>query len=110
MRDGAAIDAFLEMMSAERAASVNTLAAYRRDLADMSAMLRGRAVSAKTPALETMLGGFQASGLAASTAARKLSAIKQFYKFLQIEDVRPDNPAMNLRGPKQRAGASALSP
>ena len=101
MRDGAAIDAFLEMMSAERAASVNTLAAYRRDLADMSAMLRGRAVSAKTPALETMLGGFQASGLAASTAARKLSAIKQFYKFLQIEDVRPDNPAMNLRGPKQ---------
>jgi len=101
MRDGAAIDAFLEMMSAERAASANTLAAYRRDLTDLSAMMRGKATTAKTPAIETVLSRFAASGLAASTAARKLSAIKQFYKFLQIEDVRPDNPAMNLRGPKQ---------
>jgi len=101
MRDEAAIDSFLEMMSAERAASTNTLAAYRRDLTDMSAMLCGDAVRAKTAALETLLAQFQASGLAASTAARKLSAIKQFFKFLQIEDVRADNPAMNLRGPKQ---------
>ena len=101
MNDSAAIDAFLEMMSAERGASENTLAAYNRDLIDVSALLRGKAVTAKTANLETLLTKFEASGLAASTAARKLSAIKQFYKFLQIEDVRADNPAMNMRGPKQ---------
>lgn len=101
MSDASAIDAFLEMMSAERGASANTLAAYSRDLSDLSGMLRGKAVQAKTKNLETVLSKFAASGLAPSTAARKLSAIKQFYKFLQIEDTRADNPAMNLRGPKQ---------
>ncbi len=101
MRDSSAIDAFLEMMSAERGASQNTLAAYSRDLSDVSAMLRGKACAADTDTLEVVLAKYAASGLAASTAARKLSAIKQFYKFLQIEDIRSDNPAMNLRGPKQ---------
>lgn len=101
MQDSAVIESFLEMMSAERGASANTLSAYARDLSDVSAMLRGKAVTAKTKHLEDVLVKFAASGLAASTAARKLSAIKQFYKFLQIEDIRSDNPAMNLRGPKQ---------
>ena len=88
-------------MSAERGASANTLAAYGRDLSDLSAMLRGKAIGARTEDLERVLSTYAGSGLAASTAARKLSAIKQFYKFLQVDDSRQDNPAMNLRGPKQ---------
>ena len=101
MTDGAAIEAFLEMMSAERGASPNTLSAYSRDLMDVSASLRGKAVGADTPDLERCLSGFANAGLAASTAARKLSALKQFYTFLQVDGARRDNPAMNLRGPKQ---------
>lgn len=100
MNDRDAIDGFLEMMSAERAASDNTLDAYRRDLIDLSAMTKGGAISAKTATLERCLSGFERAGLAASTAARKLSAMKQFYKFLQVDGIRKDNPAMHLRGPK----------
>lgn len=101
MNDAAAIDAFLEMMSAERGASENTLSAYGRDLSDVSAQLKSKAREAQTPDLERCLAAYQKAGLAASTAARKLSAMKQFYKFLQIEGLRADNPAMNLTGPKQ---------
>lgn len=101
MNDAAAIDAFLEMMSAERGASENTLSAYSRDLSDVSAQLKSDARKAQTPDLERCLAAYQKAGLAASTAARKLSAMKQFYKFLQVEGLRADNPAMNLTGPKQ---------
>lgn len=101
MSPHAAIDSFLEMMSAERAASVHTLDAYRRDLLDLVERSKGSPVTARTEGLERVLSGIASDGLAASTAARKLSAIKQFYKFLQVEGVREDDPAINLRGPKQ---------
>jgi len=96
-----AIDAFLEMMQAERAASKNTIDAYRRDLEGWDSGL-GRAglLKAKTEQLEKILGGWAKAGFAPSTAARKLSVARQFYKFLQIDDLRKDNPAQNLRGPK----------
>lgn len=102
MNSARAIDAFLEMMQAERGASANTISAYRRDLDGWQAAL-GSAdlLTAKTPQLEKVLGGWAKAGLAASTAARKLSAAKSFYKFLQLDDLRKDNPAQNLRGPKQ---------
>ena len=104
MKSDEAINGFLEMMSAERAASENTLSAYRRDLEDWSAQL-GRAkrdlLTARTGSLESVLAGWAASGLAPSTTARKLSALKQFCIFLQIEGLRKDNPAHSLRGPKQ---------
>lgn len=106
MTDTAAhlIDGFLDMMSAERAASDNTLAAYRRDLEDVAARLRRSRQSiakASTGHLEGVLAGWAQDGLAASTAARKLSAVKQFYLYLQTDGLRADNPAHLLRGPAQ---------
>lgn len=102
MADTRAIDGFLEMMSAERAAAENTLAAYRRDLEDWSTRLgRPGLMAASTGHLEGVLAGWAKAGLAPSTTARKLSAAKQFYLFAQMEGLREDNPAHLLRGPKQ---------
>ena len=100
----ALIEGFLEMMSAERAASDNTLSAYRRDLDDLVARLnssRTDVISASTGHLEGVLSAWAQDGLAASSAARKLSAVKQFYLYLQTDGLRGDNPAHMLRGPAQ---------
>lgn len=89
------------MMSAERGAATNTLSAYQRDLRDWAAALKPRTVSnASTGHLEGVLTGWANSGLGASTAARKLSALKQYCLFLQTEGLRADNPAHRLRAPK----------
>ncbi|WP_026942576.1 site-specific tyrosine recombinase XerD [Hellea balneolensis] len=102
MSNARLIEAFLEMMSAERGASENTLSAYRRDLTDWGKSLGKKdLLSAGTGALESVLAAWAAKGLAPSTAARKLSAMKQFCLFLQVEGLREDNPAHSLRGPKQ---------
>ncbi len=101
------IDAFLEMMAAERGASENTLAAYARDLEGWDAALsksKASLLTCGTGALEAVLSRWAAAGLAPSTAARKLSALKQFCLFLQMEGLRKDNPAHSLRGPKQGRG------
>lgn len=102
----AAIDCenFLEMLVAERAAAVNTIAAYRRDLDDYVAYLarRGRTPRDATPAdvrgwIETM----SRAGMAASTSARRLSAIRQFHKFLFAETRRADDPTATLDSPRR---------
>ncbi len=98
------IESFLEMMSAERGASENTLNAYARDLALWNSALismGGDLVAARTEDLEAVLARWVKAGLAASTTARKLSALKQYYLFLQTDDLRKDNPAHPLKGPKQ---------
>ncbi|MGJ8561294.1 MAG: site-specific tyrosine recombinase XerD [Litorimonas sp.] len=95
------VESFLEMMSAERGAAANTLSAYGRDLRDWSAALKPRTLmDASTGHLEGVLTSWAASGLGASTAARKLSAMKQYCLFLQTEGLRTDNPAHRLRAPK----------
>lgn len=95
------VESFLEMMSAERGAAANTLSAYGRDLRDWSAALKPRTLlDASTGHLEGVLAGWADSGLGASTAARKLSAMKQYCLFLQNEGLRTDNPAHRLRAPK----------
>lgn len=104
MNAARAIDSFLEMMSAERGASDNTLSAYRRDLQDWSASLSAAKrdiLTVGTGSLESVLASWTKKGLAPSTAARKLSSLKQFCLFLQTEGLREDNPAHSLRGPKQ---------
>jgi len=101
------IDAFLEMMAAERGASENTLAAYTRDLEGWNAALSksGKSIlTCGTGALEAVLSSWAKAGLAPSTAARKLSALKQFCLFAQMDGLRKDNPAHSLRGPKQGRG------
>lgn len=102
MRDGdaALIDRFLEMMAAERGAARNTLAAYRRDLEQAAALVSGGLEGADTAALRGVMAGYQS--LAASSAARKLSALRQFYAFLRDEGERADDPAQALARPATR--------
>ena len=95
--DAALIDRFLEMMAAERGAARNTLAAYRRDLEQAAGLVRGSLGNADTAALRKVMQQYQ--GLAASSAARKLSALRQFYAFLQDEGDRKDDPAQPLARP-----------
>lgn len=92
------------MMQAERASSDNTIHAYRKDLDNWQGALASKGASlpeAKTTDLEAVLALWADKGLAPSTAARKLSSVKQYYKFLQTDQLRQDNPAHTLRGPKQ---------
>ncbi len=106
MNSGALIEAFLEMMSAERGASDNTLAAYRRDLDDIRDFLRARGhelAGAPTEALRTYLEHTAAQGFATSTQARKLSALRQFFKFLYAEGLRTDDPSSTIDAPKKTA-------
>jgi integrase/recombinase XerD len=94
------VEAFLDMMSAERGAGANTLAAYRRDLVDFA----GHADPAKAGREEVraFLTSLSSSGMAASTQARKLSALRQFYGFLYAEGMRSDDPTQTIAAPQTR--------
>jgi len=95
---------YLDMLAAERGAQNNTLSAYGRDLEDFSAYLTdaGRAIAkASTEDLRGYLGELSRRGLRATTVARRLSAIRQLYRFLYAEGQRGDDPAAVLEGPKR---------
>ena len=99
------IEAFLEMMSAERNAAPNTLEAYRRDLSDYAGFLAAKGKSAETAQREQVvayLASLNAQGLAASSAARRLSALRQFHKFLCSDQIRPDDPTRIVASPRAR--------
>jgi integrase/recombinase XerD len=102
MTAAARIGAFLEAQAAELDAAKNTQLAYARDLTDFAGWLdrRGRALeTAARGDVEAYLVHCDAQGLAASTRARRLSAIKQLYRFAFEEGWREDNPAIQIRGP-----------
>jgi integrase/recombinase XerD len=95
---------YLDMLAAERGAGKNTLAAYRRDLEDFSAHLEGTGRSiakANTDNLRAYLGELSRRGMRVTTVARRLSAIRQLYRFLYAEGQRADDPAAVLQGPKR---------
>jgi len=94
------LEAFLEMMVAERGAARNTLDAYRRDLEDAVAVLGAGAVMAGPEALRGYLQGLAAQGLSPRTQARRLSALRQFYRFLAREGRRRDDPTELLDAPR----------
>jgi len=97
------IEQFLEMMAAERGAAGNTLAAYQRDLEEFAGFIttkRKTLANVARPAIEQFLAQLSQSGLAASSVARKLSALRQFFQFLYAEKLRADNPAATLETPK----------
>ena len=95
----ALIEAFLEMMSAERGAGRNTLDAYRRDLEAFAEHAPGSLAAAGREDIRTWLTH---SGLAPSSQARRLSALRQFYGFLHGEEIRPDNPTEAVESPVRR--------
>ena len=110
MTDNARIEAFLEMMSAERGASPHTLDAYGRDLMDASEFCGGRLLTAQPETLSGWMRDLSARGLAASTSARKLSATRRFFRFLFEEGDRKDDPTSRLDGHKtQRDAPDVLS-
>lgn len=97
------VDAFLEMMSVERGAALNTLDAYRRDLLDLVGFLtrRGREPStASASDLSSYLRQQADAGMALRTQARRLSCLRQFYAFLYAEGWRPDDPTSRLDSPR----------
>ncbi|GAM97975.1 tyrosine recombinase XerD [alpha proteobacterium U9-1i] len=101
MSDSALIESFLEMLSAERGARANTLDAYQRDLDDARAEVRGGLGAASAAAIEAYVAGLAARGLAPATARRRISALRQFYRFLMQDNVRGDDPTARLDAPKR---------
>jgi integrase/recombinase XerD len=99
--DAARLEAFLEMLSAERAARPNTLSAYRRDLEDAAAHLPGGLADADAATIEAYAQSLAGRGLAPASAARRLSALRQFYRFELAEGLRADDPTARLERPKR---------
>jgi integrase/recombinase XerD len=99
----ALLDRFLEMLMAERNAAPNTREAYERDLNDLAGFLAKRGVrpgEAGTRLLRDYLAALAGAGMAPRSQARKLSALRQFYKFLAAEGLRPDDPTATLDAPR----------
>jgi integrase/recombinase XerD len=97
------IERFLEMLSAERNAAANTRAAYKRDLEDAGAFMASRKVGlgeTATADLSAYLAALDRRGLTARSSARRLSALRQFFKFLVAEKLRGDDPSAAIDGPK----------
>ncbi len=102
--DATVIESFLDMMSAERGASINTLSAYRRDLLDFAghrAAKGGAARDASRDDIKAYLARLSNSGIAGSTQARRLSALRQFFAFLYTDGIRKDDPTNALDAPKR---------
>ena len=91
------------MLTAERGAAAHTVDAYTRDLADFLAFLGAKGKTAKTAApdhVRAYLAGLARKGLAPTSRARKLSAIRQFFRFLLGGGVRADDPCSAIDSPK----------
>ena len=108
------VDSFLDMLTTERGAALNTRHAYWRDLADVSLYLRknrntdiDKATTEDLKAYLKDLGekthvkGAHKGKIAVRTVARRLSALRQFYRFLVSENVREDDPTSTIESPKQ---------
>ncbi|MBK0019808.1 site-specific tyrosine recombinase XerD [Brucella pseudogrignonensis] len=105
MRASLAIENFLEMMSAERGAAGNTLESYRRDLEAAADVMQTRGVNlaeAKTEDVRHVLDGMSNEGFAATSQARRLSALRQFFRFLYSEGFRQDDPTGVIDAPKKQ--------
>ena len=102
--DRALIELFLDMVAAERGGARNTLAAYSRDLADFSTALSAGARSiadATTGDVRLYLATLARRGFAPSSAARRLSAIRQLFRFLYAEGHRSEDPSAVIEGPQR---------
>jgi len=97
-------EAFLEMMSVERAAAADTLRAYERDLVDASGFLAGRGQSLASAAAEDVEAYFAdlgRRGLSPATASRRRAALRQFYRFVLGEGWRADDPSRRVEAPRR---------
>jgi integrase/recombinase XerD len=91
------------MLAAEHGAAVNTIESYRRDLADFSAFVAKRGIrpeDADGRALRDYLAKLAQAGMSAATSARRLSALRRFFRFLHGDGIRGDDPTTTLEGPR----------
>jgi integrase/recombinase XerD len=105
MPEGSWSETFLEMMAVERGAARHTLDAYRRDLADYRRFLHARGLdmaAADAAAVRAYLSELSRRGMAASTVARRLSALRQFHRFVYLEGGRTDDPTQTVDGPRRQ--------
>ncbi len=104
-----AIEAFLALLASQRAPS--TVDAYRRDIADLASFLGSSPSTAGIEALERWLADLRSRGLAPSSTARRIAAVRTFYRHLVLIGLRDDNPAADLETPRRRRRLPrALSP
>ena len=99
------VEPFLEMMVAERGAALNTVQAYRRDLNDFFIFLNTQGVSpteTSTNIIQDYVHHITKQGFSAKTQSRRLSAIREFYRFLFSENRIKQNPTDYLELPKIR--------
>lgn len=104
LSDSQAIHLFLDLQSAEKGASPNTLDAYRRDIEDLSSFLHQKKRlldQASADDLRIFVAELADRDLAATTVARKISAIRQFFRFLYADGFRNDDPATLLQAPRR---------
>ncbi len=97
------LEGFLEMLLTERGAAKNTLEGYRRDLVDFESFIARRGRNFKTTCatdIQAYLKFLDDTGLKATTQARRLSAIRQLFSYLLGEDIRHDDPALNIDSPR----------
>ena len=97
------VDAFLEMMAAERGAAANTIASYRIDLKDFAgftARRERRIEAADARLIRDYLSWLRAKGRSARTASRRLSSLRQFFRFLHAERIRDDDPCTGIDSPR----------
>ena len=90
------------MLSVERGAAANTLDSYRRDLTHFSDFFGADVATAGDEDIRRYLDHLHRAGMAASTAARRLSALRQFYRFLYADGVRQDDPSKAIDSPRRR--------
>jgi integrase/recombinase XerD len=94
------IEAFLEMLAAERGAAALTISAYATDLDDLARFLEADIAQASSEDLRRYFTARAEAGMGARTAARRLSAFRQFFHFLVVEGVRRDDPTRALDAPR----------
>jgi integrase/recombinase XerD len=98
------IEAFLEMLVAERGAARNTVEAYRRDLGNFAGFVKQNGSdlgAADSGHIRAYLADQEAAGMSPRTAARRLSALRQFFRFQYAEGVRVDDPSAAIDSPRQ---------
>jgi integrase/recombinase XerD len=99
MSDDLAVDSFLAL-SATRLAP-RTVDAYRRDLVDVAVFLGGSPEKATPDRLAAYVASMRARGLAATTIARRIAALRSFYRHQMLIGARADNPAADLELPRR---------
>jgi integrase/recombinase XerD len=101
MNTAAAIESFLEMVSVERGGAANTIDAYRRDLEDAASAIAAPLADAAAADVRAFLADLARRGYAPTTQSRKLSALRQFFRFLYAEGLRGDDPTSTADAPRR---------